>query len=245
MKTTENTVLITGGASGIGLAFTKLMVQLKNKVIIAGRNSERLINAKNLFQEIETIKCDITKQNDIETLLVSIENNYPQLNMLINNAGIQYNYSMIEELNVTKKIEEEITSNLIAPIKFCSLLIPVLANKNESAIINVTSALAISPKENAPVYSASKAGLHSFTKTLRYQCENTSIKVFELIPPLVDTDMTKGRGKNKIDPEQVVRECIKSLNKNNYQIRVGKVKLLHIINRINQGLTDKILRKMN
>jgi len=243
MNVSENTILITGGASGIGFALTKKLVELKNKVLVIGRDKNKLENAKKAIPEIEIIQCDITNQNDLESLLVTIENNFPTLNILINNAGIQYNYSMIEEYNVSQKIEDEITTNLITPIKLGSFLIPVLANKNEAAIINVTSALAISPKENAAVYCATKAALHSFTKTLRYQCEDTSIKVFELLPPLVDTEMTKGRGKNKISPDKVADEFIMGLSKNKYEINVGKVKLLRFIHRISPKLADKILRK--
>ncbi len=243
MNVSENTILITGGASGIGLALTKKIVELRNKVLVIGRDKNKLENAKKAIPEIDIIQCDITNQNDLDSLLVTIENNYPELNILINNAGIQYNYSMIDEYNLSRKIEDEIATNLISPIKLGSFLIPVLANKKEAAIINVTSALAISPKEKAAVYCATKAALHSFTKTLRYQCENTSIKIFELIPPLVDTEMTKGRGKNKISAEHVAHEFVNGFKKNRYEINVGKVKFFRLIHRISPNIADKILRK--
>lgn len=120
---------------------------------------------------------------------------------------------------------------------------PKLLEKKEAAIVNVSSGLGLVPKESAPVYCASKAGLHIFSKSLRYQLESTNVKLFEIIPSLVDTDMTKGRGKGKLIPEQLVEEFWKNFVKDKYEIKIGKVKLLHLINRISPKLAESIMKK--
>ncbi|GBE18310.1 putative oxidoreductase [archaeon BMS3Abin16] len=112
----------------------------------------------------------------------------------------------------------------------------------EAAVINVSSALGIVPKESAPVYCATKAAIHSFSKSLRYQLEKTPVKVFEIIPSLVDTDMTRGRGKGKISPETLAKEVIKGLKKDNYEIRVGLVKILFLVNRVLPSLAERVIR---
>lgn len=112
-----------------------------------------------------------------------------------------------------------------------------------AAIINVSSGLGLVPKASAPVYCATKAGMHIFTKALRYQLESTNVKVFEIIPPVVDTDMTRGRGRDKISPEQLVEEFWGNFKKDMYEIPIGKIKLLKTINRFFPGIADNIMKK--
>lgn len=123
---------------------------------------------------------------------------YDDINILINNAGVQYNYEFSNEENAHNLIEMELNINLVGPILLTSLFLPKLLQKKEAAIVNVSSGLGFVPKESAPIYCASKAGFHIFSKSLRYQLEKTDIKLFDIIPPLVDTEMTKGRGRGKI-----------------------------------------------
>src|SRR5690606_16065429 len=124
----------------------------------------------------------------------------------------------------------EININLTAPIKLTASLLPVLQVNSNSAIVNVSSGLAIVPKTKSAVYCGTKAAIHIFSKSLRYQLEN--VKVFEIIPPLVDTEMTKGRGNGKITPQRLVDEFIKAFKSNRYEVNIHKVKLLRIVNRI-------------
>lgn len=232
MKTTKNTILITGGSAGIGLALAKKFNELGNKVIIVGRDAKKLKEVSLDNAEIDFIQCDITNNGDIENMVLKLEKEYPDLNILINNAGVQYNYYFTEETNPSTKIDTEILTNFTAPVKLTSLLIPLLSTKKEAAIVNLTSGLAYVPKENAPVYCAAKAALQSFTSSIRYQLEETNIKVFELIPPLVETEMTKGRGRDKITPGELAEDFIPSFSKDIYQIRIGKIKLLMFMLRL-------------
>lgn len=241
MKLSNNTILITGGNSGIGLAMAKRFYELNNKVIITGRNADRLKAIKEQYPKIVTIQSDLTKPADIDTLVHKIEQEYADLNVLINNAGIQYNYMFTEEQDVHQKTTIEIETNLTAPIQLIAHLLPVLKQNSNAAIVNVSSGLGIVPKMTAPVYCGTKAGMHIFTKALRYQLDD--IKVFEVLPTLVDTNMTKGRGKSKISPKQLVDEFIAGFEKDKYEINIGKVKLLRFIHRVAPKLADKIMMK--
>ncbi len=173
-------------------------------------------------------------------LTLFVKQEHPDTNILDNNVGIQHNYYFGEEDAHLGKIEQEININFLAPIKLISLLLPSLQMNPNAAIVNVSSGLGLVPKKQAPVYCGTKAGIHIFSKALRYQLKN--VKVFEIIPPLVDTQMTAGRGKGKISPEELVDEFIDAFKKDHYEINVGKVKLLRIINRLSPALAENIMK---
>jgi short-subunit dehydrogenase involved in D-alanine esterification of teichoic acids len=242
MKLTDNTILITGGSSGIGLALARLFYESGNKVIVAARDIEKLNAVKMQLPKIDVVECDLTKQADIDGLVVFIEQHHPSLNMLFNNAAIQYNYQFLTEHNIVNKVDYEVNANLVSTIKLCGLLLPTLLKNENAAIVNISSGLAISPKKSAPVYCATKAAIHNFTKAFRYQMEGTTIKVFEILPPIVETPMTEGRGKNKITPEQLVKEFMNDFKNNKMESYIGKSKLLKFISRISPTVADKILK---
>ncbi len=175
-------------------------------------------------------------------MLEQLVKKYIDVNILINNAGIQYNYNFADQNNSPDLIETELRTNLMGPIFLIKIFLPQLLTKKNAAIINVSSGLGLVPKQSAPVYCGTKAGLHIFTESLRWQLESTHIKVFEIIPPLVDTAMTKGRGSGKISPEKLVDEFWKNYKRDNYEIRIGKVKLLYVLNRFIPGLAERIMR---
>ena len=170
-----------------------------------------------------------------------VEQKHRDANILINNAGVQYNYHFAEEPQILGKIEQEINVNFLAPLKLIALMLPLLKSNENSAIVNVSSGLGLVPKKQAPVYCGTKAGLHIFSKALRYQLRQT--KVFEIIPPLVDTQMTQGRGKGKISPDQLVEEFITAFKKDRYEVSIGKVKLLKFLNRWAPSLAESIMKR--
>ncbi len=240
MKLSNNKILITGATAGIGEALLKKFLELNNQIIAVGRNKQKLKELANQDKRIIAFPCDISKSADLENLIAFIKQQHPDTNILINNAGIQYNYLFEQEEQLLQKIEHEISINFTAPLKLIALLLPLFRNNQHTAIVNVSSGLGIVPKKQAPVYCGTKAGIHIFSKSLRYQLKET--KVFEIIPPLVDTQMTKGRGKGKISPEQLVNEFIRAFKKDQYEINIGKVKLLKIINRISPALAERIMK---
>lgn len=242
MKLTGNTILVTGATAGIGLALTEECLKLGNKVIGIGRNQDALRGLSQQHQQFVPLPCDLTKQDEFDFAINFIRQNYPDLNIIVNNAGIQFNYDVTVEPVDGEKAKEEIQLNLTTPIKIVYGLLLMLLPKKESAIVNVTTGLALAPKKSAPVYCAAKAGLRTFTRTLRYQLAHTTVKVFEVIPPLVDTNMTKGRGNNKITALQVAGEIISGLEHNRYEIPIGKVKLLIWIMRVFPSIGYRIMK---
>lgn len=242
MQLNNNTILITGGSSGIGLALATRFHNLGNKVIVSGRDINKLNAVKESLPGVQIIRADLSKQTDIDALIVIMEQKYPDVNILINNAGIQYNYDFLSEQNLLNKINYEITTNFTATVILCGLLLPTLQKNSNAAIVNVSSGLALSPKRSAPVYCSTKAAIHNFTKALRYQMEKTPLKVFEIIPSLIDTPMTEGRGRNKISADQLVSTFINNFKNNTYESYIGKTKLLKLVSRILPSLADRILK---
>lgn len=240
MRLHKNKILITGATAGIGEALLQKFLDLDNEIIAIGRNESKLEALAKADKRVIPFKCDISKQEALEQLILFIEQEHTDLNILINNAGIQYNYNFENEHQLLFKVEHEISVNLLAPLKLITLLLPTLQLNDNSAIVNISSGLAIVPKAQAPVYCGTKAAIHIFSKSLRYQLDR--IKVFEIIPPIVDTAMTAGRGKGKISPEQLVNEFIRAFERDEYEVNIGKVKLLRIINRISPSLADSIMK---
>lgn len=242
MNTSGNTILITGGSSGIGLSLAQQLVTLGNKVIITGRDKARLTAVQNKIPALHTYPGDLARNDNVQELADHIRQQYPDLNMLVNNAGVQYNYSLLTEPELIGKTDYEIFSNLAAPVKLTGLLLPLLLNKKNAAIINISSALWIAPKKSAAVYCATKAGIHSYTRSLRFQLEDTAVKVFEIIPPLVDTPMTAGRGKSKMSSDKLAAHIIRALSADRYEAYIGKSGLLKILNRFVPSLAERIMK---
>ncbi|GAB3642597.1 hypothetical protein GCM10027423_32330 [Spirosoma arcticum] len=170
-----------------------------------------------------------------------LKQNHPRLNVLINNASVQYNYQFDTEPDALYKVEYEIKANLMAPIKLITLLLPLLKTNADPAIVNVSSALGFVPKASAPVYDATKAGIHIFTQALRYQLPG--VQVMEVIPPLVDTPMTAGRGSGKISPGALVDEFMRGWQTNRPEMRIGRAKALLTLHRWLPGVAGRIMQR--
>jgi len=245
MELRKNTIFITGGASGIGLALAKEFLNYENTVIICGRNIEKLEFAKKQYPDIYTIRCDVSNMNEVRQAMEKIDTEFGSLNVLVNNAGIQHRFDFYEDDGAIEKLDEEIDINFRAVVHLTKLFLPILEKAPEAAIINVSSFLGIVPKRSAPGYCATKAALHAFSKSLRYQLEDTSIKVFEIITPLVDTDMTKGREDDmkKLSPESLSKEVFRKLESDTFEIRPWKTSVVLFLNRLFPSLAEKIAKK--
>ena len=229
MKTTENTVLITGGSAGIGFEIAKLFSENGNHVIITGRDAERLKDAAAKLQNVTAIVCDVSKVDELNRLVSRVKQEFPTLNILINNAGRAIVYNILDDARVSLNAQDEMQTNYFSVLHLIEELLPSLKKQAASAIINVTSVVAIVPGRLA-TYSASKAALHSYTQSLRARLEEESsaIKVFELMPPLVDTELTKDiGGTNGIHPSVVAEDLINSLAKDEYEIHVGQTQYFY------------------
>src|SRR4051812_34144140 len=188
MKTTQNTVLITGGSAGIGFEIAKQFVRNGNKVIITGRDESRLQRAAAQLKGVTAIACDVTKPEDIDRLLKTIHTDFPELNIVINNAGRAVLHNLADSTDAFDKAGGEMLTNYLSVIRLNEKVLPILKNKKEAAIVNVSSIVAFTPNHGIATYAASKAALHSYSLSLRIAlAKTTAVKVFELMPPLVNT----------------------------------------------------------
>ena len=188
MRTSNNTVLITGGGSGIGLALARRFLNAGSRVVICGRREAKLREARQIDNRLDTLVADVSTSAGRVALVESILRDFPALNVLVNNAGIQRRIRL-EDQEPWETAREELAINLDAPIHLTRLLLPHLLSKPDAAIINITSGLAFAPLARTPLYSATKAALHSFTLSLRHQVKDTPVSVIEIAPPAVDTDL--------------------------------------------------------
>jgi uncharacterized oxidoreductase len=185
MKISKNKILITGGATGIGFGLAEKFLKEGNNVIICGRRESVLNEAKEKLPKVITRVCDLSSENERKDLFSWVEKNHPDLNVLVNNAGIQNWMSVVDE-NFYEKAKQEIETNIEAPLHLISLF---LKHQALDTIINVTSGLSFAPLAKVPVYCASKAFFHSFTLSLRHLLKQKNIEVIELIPPALNTDL--------------------------------------------------------
>jgi uncharacterized oxidoreductase len=222
MKTSNNTVLITGGSAGIGFELAKLLSDNNNHVIITGRDTRRLQEAASRLQNVTPVVSDVSKEADVNALVNRLAAEFPALNMVINNAGSAVIYDVTTDTGTYAKAEQEMVTNYLSVIRLNEKLLPMLKVQLHSAIVNVSSVVAFVPGSLA-TYSASKAALHSYTQSLRLALENTSyVKVFELMPPLVDTEFSKPiGGHNGVPPRFVAEAFFTALQHDDYEIRVG------------------------
>lgn len=204
MKLTGNTILITGGASGIGLGLTERFLKDGNKVIICGRRQEALQEAVQKFPTLITRVCDLSAEAERIALYNWISENHSDLNVLVNNAGIQ-NWMTISDNDFYEKANLEITTNVLAPLHLTSLFIKL---KSLDTIINITSGLAFVQLSKVPVYCATKAFFHSFTLSLRHLLKEKNIEVIEMIPPALNTDLG---GKGIHDGQPAVSDFVEAV----------------------------------
>lgn len=229
MNITDNTILVTGGGTGIGLAITEAFAAKGNKMIICGRRESLLKEAKEKIPSVEYLVADLRKPDQVKLLYQWTVKKFPGVNILVNNAGIQRAFNF-HDPDSLEDITEEIEINLSSPVLLSSMFVENFSARKESAIVNVSSGLGFAPIAFMPVYCATKAALHSFTMSMRHQLKKTPVKVFELIPPIVDTDLDQGRrGKRGevdrgIEPAMVADELLKGMEEDDPEIIVGMAK---------------------
>ena len=190
MKTTDNTILITGGGSGIGRGLAEAFHRLGNKVIIAGRGQKSLDETIAANPGMKSVTLDVADPKSIQSFVAQVTKDYPSLNVLINMAGIMQPEDLLEKPDDLSAAESTITTNLLGPIRLTVALLPLLRKQPRATIMTVSSGLAFVPFAVTPTYCATKAAIHSYTQSLRYQLKGTKVEVIELIPPYVQTTLT-------------------------------------------------------
>lgn len=213
MQMSGNTILITGGGSGIGRGLAEELLKLDNEVIIAGRRREALEETVAANPGMKAIVFDIENENGIREFAAKITTSLPRLNVLVNNAGIM----RVEKLSDPQKdladAEATVRTNLLGPLRLTAALLPHLLTQPAATVINVTSGLAYVPLAMTPTYCATKAALHSYTESLRHQLRKTPVEVLELAPPYVQTDLLHGKNDPRAMPlNEFIAEVIQILH---------------------------------
>ncbi|MDR1264450.1 MAG: SDR family NAD(P)-dependent oxidoreductase [Propionibacteriaceae bacterium] len=238
MRLRQDTILITGGTSGIGLELAEQLSARGNTVIVTGRNQERLRRTRESHPYLQAYSVEVTDLASIESFHRHVVADFPTLDVLINNAGLMQNIYF--KSASAEGVADEVAVNLTGPILMTQVFLPHLIRQPESAIVNVTSGIAYFAFDKAPIYSASKLGLHSYTQTLRKQLADTSVKVFELAPPRTTKPMFSGSEADnrevdripKMPISQVVSALITGMTRDRHEILPGMSKLLRVMGKI-------------
>ena len=226
MKLTGNTILITGGGSGIGRGLAEALHQRKNQVIISGRRKDRLIEVAKANPGMAWVELNIEDPANISAVAAKIIAEYPDLNVLINNAGIMN----VDDASVAideKLLVSTLTTNLMGPIRMTGALIEHLKRQPQAAVINTTSVLGFVPLAVTAVYSSTKAAMHSYTMSLRYKLKDTSVSVLEIAPPWVQTDLLGSNNEPRAMPlSEFIEETMKVLGTGAEEVLVERAKPL-------------------
>jgi uncharacterized oxidoreductase len=246
MRLSGNKILITGGATGIGFAIARAFHSLGNDILICGRRKDRLDEATKFLPGTKSFRCDISSPEDRGRLYAFMADRFGEINILVNNAGIQRPADFLTGEDGMKYFHEEISTNLEAQLCMLAHFVPMLSKKSPAAVVNVSSGLGFVPLSRFPVYSATKAAIHSLTLSLRHQLKGTDIGVFELIPPTVYDTELKGKTLDKTDwmssSSDVAAALVHGMETGESEIAVGAARRW---NRASRDELDSIFDEIN
>ena len=246
MKLTNRTILITGGSAGIGLAFALKFLDLGNEVIVTGRRQAVLDQVRAKYPKLHTFQSDVADPAQIAALAARVKADFPRLDVLMNNAGIFLLKNLKAPAADLAGLMAEMNINVGGVIGMTSAFIDILT-ANKGTVINVSSGLAFVPLPCAPIYCATKAAIHSYTQSLRFQLEETGVEVIELMPPAVKTDLTgdlpEGDGIALMTTDELVKQSFASLKAGALEIRPGQAKQLALMRRLAPDFINRQLWK--
>lgn len=249
MRLSGRTILITGGSSGIGLELAGRLIAKGNKVIVTGRSEQALEKARSHLPGLETLRSDVSEAAEISALYNTVASRFPQLDTLVNNAGIM-RILKLDEDRALDDLTAEIDINLNGTMRMVQRFLPLLMRQKDGLIVNVSSGLAFVPFPISPAYSAAKAGVHAYTRCLRVQLKDTRVKVVELAPPLTETPLYQAEfarrmnGQRGMPVDVLVRKAIASIEAGRTEIRPGQSNLLKIASRVAPGLIFREMSKV-
>jgi len=246
MRLTGRTILITGGSAGIGLAFALKFLELGNEVIVTGRRKAVLDAVKAQHPKLHTIQSDVGDPAEIAALAERVGQHFPKLDVLMNNAGVGVAKNLKASANDLTSLMTEMEINVGGVIRTTAALIDLLT-ANHGTVINVSSALAFVPVPAMPIYSATKAAVHSYTQSLRFQLEETGVEVIELMPPAVKTeltaDMDEGGSVKLITTDELLKISFAALKAGKLEIRPGQSNQLAFLRRLAPDFINRLLWK--
>jgi len=246
MNKTKQTILITGGGSGIGLSIAKQFLNNDYNVIITGRNQEKLEKVKSELPNIYIEQSDVTNTNDAKVLSEKMANEFDGIDILMNNAGVMKIVNTGDESNDLNNLLNEININFNSPIRMLHYFLPQLIKSANGTLINVSSSLAYVPFVNAPIYSGTKSAVHSWTQAIRPQLKKQNIRVVELLPPLTKSSLSKDAGfsNNKaMKPEELSEYFWKEFQKGKEEILPGDSKSLKLMSKLFPNFIFKQVNK--
>ena len=243
MAQDKKTVLVTGGTRGIGKALVEHYVSSNWRVISTGRSEDTISTAKEAYPGVQWLACDMAVPSQRARFSEQLADT--PLDLIIHNAGIQQARDYFKPAEEPYSVSEETEINFLAPVELTRSLMGNV-KRTGGHLVYITSGLAIAPKQSSPIYCANKAGLRTFVKSLRQQSimHNSGVLVTEVIMALVDTDMTRGRGKGKITPAEAARQITEGIEKRSEEIHIGKVKVLMFLRKLMPNLAERLLIKL-
>ena len=226
MNLTGNTIFITGGTSGIGRAYAEAFHKLGNQVIVSGRRKGHLAEVTKANPGMQAVEFDVANQASVEAVCKKLIADHPKLNALINNAGVMYLDDPSAEMD-DAQMQSIVATNLLGPIRVTSALIEHLKKQPAAYVMNVSSGLAFTPMSFTSVYCATKAAIHSYSLTTRYKLKDTNVKVVEIVPPWVQTDLLDSKDNpNAMPLADFIAESMKLIGTDADEILVERVKPL-------------------
>ena len=241
MKLQGKKILITGGGSGIGLELARRLADA-NQVVIAGRDEAKLERARAQMPMLQTLSLDVTSEEEAQRAIAWISGELGGLDLLVNNAGILGAYALRSPEAATKSVDE-VEVNLIGAIRMTRLAIPLLAASPEAGVVFMSSAVVLAAVPGQAVYAATKAAVHSLARSLRAELEEDHIRVFEVLPPVVDTDVARNLDVPKISPAVVADAIVAGLGDDRAEIRIGRIKQLALVARLAPRLADRLVQR--
>lgn len=239
MRFENKRVLITGGTNGIGRALAVSLHNRDAKVAVCGRHTERLEEMQREYPRITGLRADVTDPGDVVSLKQQLDGTMGGLDILVNNAGRMVQFDAREE--IPADADREVALNLIAPLHLIRLFLPQLLQRQEAAIVNISSGYALWPSRSAPVYSATKAAIHALSKSLRWQLQDTPVRMIEVLPPLVRTaSAVVSRG--GMTPEAFAKAVVHRMESGNEEIALAGVRLLKLGARCCPRIVDRVLK---
>jgi uncharacterized oxidoreductase len=245
MKIEGQTILITGGSSGIGLALAQALVERGNKILICGRSLEKLEAASRAIPGIRTFQCDLAMADERVRLSNWVKDNHPSCNVLVNNAAVVHRGSFHDDDDIIEKAEMEMQINFFAPIHLIKLMLPILLTNKNSSVVNVTTGLVYVPRAAYPIYPATKSALHAFTQGLRFQLRNSPLRIVEVLMTVVNTPWHDGNPPPiAISPNEAANEMISGLERGKTEIRISRVKRLYFLSRVAPKLAFRLINRL-
>ncbi|WP_394619637.1 SDR family oxidoreductase [Lentzea sp. JNUCC 0626] len=240
------TALVTGATRGIGRHLTRHLITHGAQVVAVGRDRKLLEDLATEHGEVHPWPLDLADPNAVDAFVTAVADKHPDLSIVINNAGVQTltDFLCDDPDTLRPKLRQEIAINFDAVVALSTGLLPYVRRHHTAAIVNITSGLALAPKKSAPVYCATKAAVRTFSRALRYQCQDTAphINVIDAVMPLVDTEMTRGRGRDKISPDRAAAAVVDGIVSGANEIYVGRTRLLPALLRLSPALAHRVLR---